>query len=112
MRVLPDASVPFRSPSGAVVAHVTLTPVKDAESASTVAAKQAMHTEWTRLRGTHVSEDVHPGDWYDVCQLAKDGTVVVHLRCLCGICVDKNSELAAQLRKFKGPRCVPGESGV
>jgi predicted component of viral defense system (DUF524 family) len=35
MRVLPHTSVPFRSPSGAVVAHVTLTPVKDAESAST-----------------------------------------------------------------------------
>ncbi len=35
MRVLPDTSVPFRSPSGAVVAHVTLMPVKDAESAST-----------------------------------------------------------------------------
>lgn len=35
MRVLPDARVPFRSPSGAVVAHVTLMPVKDAESAST-----------------------------------------------------------------------------
>lgn len=35
MRVLLDASVPFRSPSGEVVAHVTLIPVKDAESAST-----------------------------------------------------------------------------
>lgn len=35
MRVLPDTRVPFRSPSGAVVAHVTLMPVKDAESAST-----------------------------------------------------------------------------
>ncbi|MFB1486129.1 MAG: DUF2357 domain-containing protein [Thiocapsa sp. C3-sup] len=35
MRVLPDTSVPFRSPSGAVVAYVTLMPVKDAESAST-----------------------------------------------------------------------------
>ncbi|HEX7261350.1 MAG TPA: DUF2357 domain-containing protein, partial [Luteolibacter sp.] len=35
MRVLPNTSVPFRSPSGAVVAHVTLMPVKDAESAST-----------------------------------------------------------------------------
>ena len=35
MRVLPDTSVPFRSPSGAVVAHVTLIPVKDAKSAST-----------------------------------------------------------------------------
>ena len=35
MRILPDTSVPFRSPSGAVVAHVTLMPVKDAESAST-----------------------------------------------------------------------------
>ena len=35
MHVLPDTSVPFRSPSGAVVAHVTLMPVKDAESAST-----------------------------------------------------------------------------
>lgn len=35
MRVLTDTSVPFRSPSGAVVAHITLVPVKDAESAST-----------------------------------------------------------------------------
>ena len=35
MRVLPDTSVPFRSLSGAVVAHVTLMPVKDAERAST-----------------------------------------------------------------------------
>ncbi len=35
MRILPDTSVPFRSPSGAVVAHVTLMPVKDADSAST-----------------------------------------------------------------------------
>ena len=35
MRILLDASVPFRSPSGALVAHVTLIPVKDAESAST-----------------------------------------------------------------------------
>ena len=34
MRFLPDTSVPFRSPSGAVVAHVTLTPMKDAESAA------------------------------------------------------------------------------
>ena len=35
MRVLPNTSVPFRSPSGAVVAHVTLVPVKDADNAST-----------------------------------------------------------------------------
>jgi predicted component of viral defense system (DUF524 family) len=35
MRILPDTIVPFRSPSGAVVAHVTLMPVKDAESPST-----------------------------------------------------------------------------
>jgi predicted component of viral defense system (DUF524 family) len=35
MRILPDTSVPFRSPSGALVAYVTLIPVKDAESAST-----------------------------------------------------------------------------
>jgi predicted component of viral defense system (DUF524 family) len=35
MRVLPHTSVPFRSPSGAVLAHVILMPVKDAESAST-----------------------------------------------------------------------------
>jgi predicted component of viral defense system (DUF524 family) len=35
MRALPDTSVPFRAPSGAVVAHVTLVPVKDAATAST-----------------------------------------------------------------------------
>jgi predicted component of viral defense system (DUF524 family) len=38
MRVLPNTSVPFRSPSGAVVAHLTLTPVKDAENAHPSAA--------------------------------------------------------------------------
>lgn len=35
MRVLPHASVPFRSPSGAVLAQITLIPLKDADSAST-----------------------------------------------------------------------------
>lgn len=35
MRVLLDTSVPFRSSSGAVVAHVTLMPVNDAESVPT-----------------------------------------------------------------------------
>ncbi len=35
MRVLADASILFRSPSGAVVAHVNLMPMKDAKSAST-----------------------------------------------------------------------------
>ena len=35
MRVLPDTSVQFRTPSGAVVAYVTLMPVKEAESVST-----------------------------------------------------------------------------
>ena len=35
MGVLPDASIPFRAPSGTVVAHVTLMPMKDAESAFT-----------------------------------------------------------------------------
>lgn len=35
MRVLTETCIPFRSPSGTVVGHVTLTPVKDAESAST-----------------------------------------------------------------------------
>ena len=40
MRVLPYASFPFRSPSGAVVAHVTLMPAKDAESASTAPLAQ------------------------------------------------------------------------
>lgn len=35
MRVLRDTSIPFRSPSGAVLAHVTLMSVRDAESAST-----------------------------------------------------------------------------
>jgi predicted component of viral defense system (DUF524 family) len=34
MRVLADTSVPFRSPSGDVVAHVKLTPVKEAHLAS------------------------------------------------------------------------------
>lgn len=35
MRVLPKTSVPFRTPSGSVVAHVTLMPVKDAENVCT-----------------------------------------------------------------------------
>jgi predicted component of viral defense system (DUF524 family) len=35
MRVLPETRIQFRGPSGALLAHVTLVPVKDAESAST-----------------------------------------------------------------------------
>ena len=34
MRGLPDHRIPFRSPTGALLAHVALTPTKDAESAS------------------------------------------------------------------------------
>ena len=41
MRVLPHTSVPFRSRSGAVVTHVTLMPVKDAESAFTAPLTEA-----------------------------------------------------------------------
>jgi len=41
MRVLPDTSVPFRSPSGAVLAHVTLIPVKEAESESSAPLVEA-----------------------------------------------------------------------
>lgn len=35
MRILTETSVPFRSPAGTVLAHVSLMPVKDADSAST-----------------------------------------------------------------------------
>lgn len=35
MRELPDHRIPFRSPAGALLAHVALTPTKDAESSST-----------------------------------------------------------------------------
>ncbi len=45
MRVLPETSIPFRSPSGAVIASVTLIPVKDAESASTAPLAEADEEE-------------------------------------------------------------------
>ena len=35
MRALAEASVPFRSASGTVVAHVVLIPLRDVESVST-----------------------------------------------------------------------------
>jgi predicted component of viral defense system (DUF524 family) len=41
MRAISGISVPFRSPSGAVVAHVTLIPMKDAESPSTAPLAEA-----------------------------------------------------------------------
>gem|GEM_PF-6737537 len=50
MRLLADTSVPFRSPSGAVVAHVILVPVKEAESVSAapLTDTDGMSMRWCR----------------------------------------------------------------
>jgi predicted component of viral defense system (DUF524 family) len=47
MRALPECRIPFRSPSGAVLGHVLLTPAKDALSAATAPLAETDSTDAT-----------------------------------------------------------------
>jgi predicted component of viral defense system (DUF524 family) len=78
MRVLPDTSVPFRSPSGAVVAHVTLMPVKDAESASTAPLAE-MDEEDAREHG-ETTVQLRESERYEYEVVAANGADL-RLRC-------------------------------
>ena len=83
-----------------------------AEIKNSPAAKEAMRKEWDRLRSKYFWDESHPREWDGVRAEARRGRCTVHLGYLFGICVEKNSELAAHLRKFKGPRRVPREPSV
>ena len=61
-----------------------------------------MKKEWDRLRSKYVWDEDHPREWDDVRSEARRGGYTVHLGYIFGICVEKNSELAEHLRKYKG----------
>ena len=61
-----------------------------------------MKDEWDRLRTKYVWGEKHPRDWDDVRREADRKGEMVHMGHLFGICVEKNSELEEQYRKFKG----------
>ena len=67
-----------------------------------------MNKEWDRLRSKYVLDEDYPREWDDVRAEARRGGYTVHLGYLFGICVEKNSELAAHLRKFKGSALFQG----
>ena len=81
-------------------------PVGKAENDRTPAAKASMQKEWDRLRSKAVWDEQHPRESDEVRSEAQlgggGGGYTVHMGYLFGICVEKNAELDASLRKFKG----------
>ena len=71
-----------------------------------------MNHAWTRLRNKSVWDENHPRDWCEVRREARDKGFDVHLGHLVGICVDKNSEMEIEHRKYKGRVVVLGNSVV
>ena len=67
---------------------------------------------WARLRYKNVWDENHPRDWCDVRRDARDKGFDVHLGHLAGICVDKNSEMEPEHRKYKGRVVFLGNSVV
>ena len=59
-----------------------------------------MNHEWAIVRNKHIWDEDHPRDWRDVRREARVGRFGVHLGHLAGICVEKNSEMEAALRKY------------
>lgn len=83
-------------------------PVGKAEIKAEPKAQQALQKEWDRLKerhtwrtGTSQKED-GVREWRDVAREARTAGTEVHLGMLYAICVEKGSELAPALRKYKG----------
>ena len=77
-------------------------PVGKVEVDRAPAAKASMQKEWDRLRSKFVWDKHHPREWDEVRSEAERGGYTVHMGYLFGICCEKNAELDASLRKFKG----------
>ena len=87
-------------------------PVGRAEVLAKPAALLAMNHEWNRLRNKTVWDEDYPRDWYEVRREARDQGFDVHLGHLAGICVEKNSEMEIEHRKYKGRVVFLGNSVV
>ena len=57
-------------------------------------------------------DENHPRDWYEVRREARDKRFDVRLGHLAGIYVEKNSEMEAEHRKYKGRVIFLGNSVV
>ena len=91
---------PHQWPFNACVAR----PVGKAEIKAQPKAKAALQKEWDRLRLKKVW-DLDPKGvrkWSDVAAEARREGKEVHMGMLYEICVEKGSELAPELRKYKG----------
>jgi len=78
MRQLPSYSIPFRSPFGALLAHVALTPVKDAESEATAPLVEVDEAE-AREHGETVVQ-LRESERYEYELLPENG-MDLRLRC-------------------------------
>ena len=65
-------------------------------------AMDAVAAEWARLRAQHVWDEDHPRTLGSVQAEAKRNNKTIHIGRLFDLCVEKHSELAAHLRKYKG----------
>ena len=95
-----------------IYAALAARPVGRAEIAAKPMGAKATNFEWDRLRGKTVWDEDHPCDWYDVKQEALREYFDVHLRHLAGICVEKNSEMQQEYRKYKGRVVLFGNAVV
>lgn len=78
-------------------------PLNAKERLATPAVPAAMKKEWRRLRAQNVWAESGVRECSRVARGATDAGSKAHVGMLCGICVEKNSELKAgdQRRKFK-----------
>ena len=61
-----------------------------------------MKDEWDRLRRKGVWDEHEAFEWDDVRKQAKANKQEIHMGYLFGICVEKNSDLSEEHRKYKG----------
>ena len=64
------------------------------------------------MRNKNVLDENNPRDWCEVIREASDKYFDVHLGHLAGICVEKNSEMEPEHRKYKGRVVFLGNSVV
>ena len=74
-------------------------------------AMEAVSAEWARVRAQHVWDEDHRRTLGSVQAEAKRTNNTIHIGRLFDLCVEKHSELAAHLRKYKG-RVVFGGNNV
>ena len=82
-------------------------PVGEREIREQPLAQTAMDAECQRLRDKGVWDEYEAFEWDDIRRKANKKGETVHMGYLFGICVEKNSDLSQQYRKYKGTSCIP-----